>query len=176
MWRESWDKQTDPCLLSRTSSCLGFILVSISTSVPIDTKTLLIFRHLYSPNFPSQPYSWRNSHFRHQFITAPWTILTLYLTDPFSQLNQPTNQRTAKKVSQGSGVKSCLSYHWLFSMTLLVNFWIDVFWILHLPYKNYRWTIHYITISEHSKQQSRGGDCSRGWPEGSLFISYYTEV
>ena len=44
------------------------------------------------------------------------------------------------------------------------------------------WTQVFQAIGEHSNHradvqyQSQFGDRSRGWPEGSLFNSYYTEV
>ena len=48
-------------LLSRTSSSsgLGFILVSVSTSVLINGHKYFDFRRLLSPKFPCHPYGWR---------------------------------------------------------------------------------------------------------------------
>ena len=96
-------------LLSVTClSGLRFILVSV-------LKTFLIFRRLYSPQFPRQPHCWRTAilgvrslrHLRLHSLTLPnWLFLK----------TEPTNRKTAKEVSQGSS----LVYHitgyfpWLF--------------------------------------------------------------
>ena len=111
-------------ILSGTSSVgLRFIFVCVSTSVLLNgPKTLFDFRRLYAPRFPRQPYSWRKSHFRRPFVMVSG-LFSLILPNWFVLTSESINQNCWKGQPR---VKSCLSYHWLFSMTpsneLPVNF------------------------------------------------------
>ena len=133
-WRENRDRQETAkiylfltliylgrfsALLSKTTFTgrFWFIFVSVSASVFVNGHKNLDFRRLYSPNFQIQTYSCRNCHFRRLFITAPRTSFILYLTDPFSRQNQPIKELVKKSQQR---VKSCLSYHWLYSLILLL--------------------------------------------------------
>ena len=70
------------------------------------------FQHLYSPNFPSQIYGWRNSHLRHPFVMVPWTTLILCLTDLFSWLNQPIRKLLKRSASgQVLSIISLVIFH-----------------------------------------------------------------
>ena len=93
LWSSVWDFFVLSWGLSWIPSLLLFLWM--------DVKILLIFRRLYLPNFPSQPYSQRNSYFRRPFVTASWTTL---ITEPNWLTRELTNQRTAKKVCQGSSL------------------------------------------------------------------------
>ena len=89
--------------LSIWSDSLVFYLGLSITSAHVNGYKDFDFRRLHSPEFPRQPPGWIIDHFRRPFVAAPglrsltlanWPVLT----------TEATNQRTAKKPSQGSNL------------------------------------------------------------------------
>ena len=132
----------------------------------MDTETFYFyFRRVYSHKFLRQPHSKRFSHFRCPFVTAPG-LLSLTLTDLFTWVNQPT--RELLKTSARGQVLSIISRIIFYdsSNELPVNFWINIFWILHLISKINRWPIHYVPLGKVWTRLSY----SYGWNSSSAVL------
>ena len=131
--------------LGTSSGGLGFILVSMSTSVLVNGRKDFDFQRLYSSKFPRQHMAEEIDILGIRSFRPLDNSIQLYLTDPFSQVNQPIGE-LLKGSARGQvlSIISLVIFHDSSSYEFPDDLWIHIFWIKRLLYKINRTPIHYI--------------------------------